>query len=52
MLFRLSLVTTCLAVFAVGFSTLVRMDAQGGSQQAYAGCYDRGAICAPGSTQN
>ncbi len=45
MILRLSLVTTLMAVFAVGLSTLVEMDGRQDALRASAGCHDRGAVC-------
>lgn len=50
MVFRLSLVTVLMAMFAVGFSELVDHSSRPLSgMTAKQGCYDTGAVCAPGS---
>lgn len=46
MVFRLSIVTTLMAVFALSFSALVNLEAgERGPLAGARGCYDQGAIC-------
>ncbi len=45
MILRLSLVTTLMAVFAVGMSTLVQIDGRQDALRASAGCHGQGAAC-------
>ena len=47
MILRLSVVTTLMAVFAMGLSTLVEMNGRGDGHRIAGGCFDRGAVCAP-----
>ncbi|WP_182085625.1 hypothetical protein [Aureimonas sp. ME7] len=47
MVFRLSVVTSLLALFAVSFSALVHHDRSGerAAQSVVQGCYEQGAVC-------
>lgn len=47
MVLRLSILTCLMALFALGFSSLVQSELRrDGPMAASAGCYDQGAVCA------